>query len=156
MQIERLTVNNIDSYLVYLKKAMSVEPDMMMAEEVDEVGIRKRIADDFYSKTTSLLAFENDSVVGRIEYHFYGCLQDGYRMAYVDWVYVLPEYRHQGIAQELFRAFEKDCKDNGINQYYLIRLTETNADRFYHGFEAASLSTEPILRKEFGEISGNR
>ena len=28
------------------------------------------------------LAMENDQVLGRIEYHFYGCMQDGYRMAY--------------------------------------------------------------------------
>ncbi len=69
-------------------------------------------------------------------------------MAYVDWVYVLPEYRHKGIAQSLFKALENDCIDNEINQYYLIRSINTEADRFYHSFEAASLSEAPILRKE--------
>ena len=69
-------------------------------------------------------------------------------MAYVDWVYVLPEYRHKGIAQALFKAMEKDCIDNEINQYYLIRSINTEADRFYHSFEAVSLGEAPILRKE--------
>ncbi|MCR5324831.1 MAG: GNAT family N-acetyltransferase [Lachnospiraceae bacterium] len=149
MRIERLTINNADAYIMYLKKAMSLEPDMMTAENVDEEGIRKRMTDSFYSKTTSLLAFESDKVVGRIEYHFYGCMQDGYRMAYVDWVYVLPEYRHNGIAQALFKALEKDCIDNEINQYYLIRSTNREADRFYHSFEMATFSEAPILRREF-------
>ena len=148
MRIERLNENNVEAYIIYLKKAMSIEPDMMTAEKIDEDGIRKRIMDSFYQKTTSLLAIDNDKVVGRIEYHFYGCMQDGYRMAYVDWVYVLPEYRHKGIAQSLFKALEKDCIDNEINQYYLIRSINTEADRFYHSFEAASLSDAPILRKE--------
>ena len=148
MKIERLTESNVESYLEYLKKAMSLEPDIMTADKVDDNAIRNRISDEFYNKTTSLLAFESDTVVGRIEYHFYGCLQDGYRMAYVDWVYVLPEYRHRGIAQQLFENLEKDCKENGINQYYLIRSVNPDADRFYHRFETSYLSDEPILRKE--------
>ncbi len=37
------------------------------------------------------LAMEDNQVMGRIEYHFYGCMQDGYRMSYVNWVYVLPK-----------------------------------------------------------------
>lgn len=68
-------------------------------------------------------------VVGRIEYHFYGCMQDGCRMAYVDWVYVLKPHRHQGIAQKLFAEFEKD------------------ADSFYNHFVDVELVESPILRK---------
>ena len=29
-------------------------------------------------------------------------------MAYVDWVYVLPDYRHKGVAQSLFKELEKE------------------------------------------------
>ena len=148
MEFQVLSKDNVKQYIGYLKIAMAKEPDMMIAETVDEAGIMERIRDPFYMKTTSLLAMENGNVVGRIEYHFYGCMQDGYRMAYVDWVYVLPEYRHQGIAQGLFREFEKDCKAKGINQYYLIRATNHNADKFYHSFENASLSDVPLLRKD--------
>ena len=70
-------------------------------EAVDREGLRRRVKDPFYQNTISILAMENDQVLGRIEYHFYGCMQDGYRMAYVDWVYVLPEARHKGVAQGL-------------------------------------------------------
>ncbi len=147
LRIERLGENNVESYLRYLHQAMALEPQMMTAEAVDEDGIRARVGDPFYEKTTSLLAFEGDEVVGRIEYHFYGCLQDGYRMAYVDWVYVLPKARHRGVAQELFRRMKEDCERNGINQYYLIRATNPEADRFYHAFEGAELQEMPLLRK---------
>lgn len=68
-------------------------------------------------------------------------------MAYVDWLYVLPTYRHNGIAQGLFNEFEKDCAINGIDQYYLIRATNKNADKFYKSLSDGILTEEPILRK---------
>ena len=147
MEFQVLGPDNVKQYIEYLKIAMTKEPEMMTTDIVDEEGVLKRVRDPFYMKTTSVLAIENGRVVGRIEYHFYGCMQDGYRMAYVDWVYVLPEYRHQGIAQGLFGELEKDCKAKGINQYYLIRATNHDADRFYHAFAEASLSEAPLLRK---------
>ena len=123
MYFERLNEQNVEQYIDYLKLAMQQEPDMMTVEEIDEEGIRTRLRDSFYEKSTSILAMENNQVVGRIEYHFYGCIQGGYRMAYVNWVYVLPEYRHSGVARRLFAEFEKDCKKHDIHQYYLIRAT---------------------------------
>ena len=150
MQYKKLDSQTIDLYLDFLRKAIELEPDEMMLEEIDEEGIKRRINDQFFQKTSSILAIERDKVVGRIEYHFYGCIQDGYKMAYVDWVYVLPEYRHKGIAQGLFKEFEKECISFGIDQYYLIRSEDEKADRFYNAFENAELSKEPLLRKYIG------
>lgn len=147
MTFERLNEKNADDYIAYLRTAMNEEPDMMTAEKVDAQGIKARISDPFFNKTTSILAMENGKVVGRIEYHFYGCMQDGYRMAYVDWVYVLKAHRHKGIAQRLFAELEKDCKKHNIDQYYLIRATNADADRFYNNFRNAELNEAPILRK---------
>ena len=151
MIYENLTSKNVDKYIQYLKKALSIEPDLMVAECVDELGIIERLNDPFYQNTPSILAIDEGKVVGRIEYHFYGCLQDGHRMAYVDWVYVLPEYRHNGIAQQLFKEFENECIKHNIDQYYLIRATNPDADNFYHSFEDVHLDDEPMLRKMFGE-----
>ncbi len=147
MILERLNQNNVEEYIAYLKEAMKEEPDKMTAETVDEQGIRNRISDPFFAGTTSVLAKEDGKVVGRIEYHFYGCMQDGYRMAYVDWVYVLKAYRHRGIARMLFAEFEKDCLQNDIDQYYLIRAANEEANRFYGNFERAELDDAPVLRK---------
>lgn len=149
MEYRVLNEKTVDEYLVYLRKAMAVEPDRMIADTVDEDGIRRRIRDPFFQKTTSLFAMEAGQVLGRIEYHFYGCIQDGFRMAYVDWVYVLPEHRHKGIAQGLFREFEAQCRKNNIDQYFLIRAENPNADRFYRAFDNAELGRSPTLRKSF-------
>ncbi len=145
--LERLNSNNAEEYIAYLKVAMKEEPDKMTAAAVDEQGIKNRISDPLFARTTSILAKEDGKVVGRIEYHFYGCMQDGYRMAYVDWVYVLKAYRHRGIAQMLFAEFEKDCLQNDIDQYYLIRAANEEANRFYGNFERAELDDAPVLRK---------
>ena len=148
MIFEKLNRDNVGEYIAYLKLAMSEEPDMMFAEKVDEQGIKNRIEDPFFNRTTSVLAKENGKVVGRIEYHFYGCMQDGYKVAYVDWVYVLKAQRHKGIAQMLFAEFERDCAQNDIDQYYLIRATNEDADRFYKNFKNASLRDVPLLSKD--------
>lgn len=147
MKFERLSLSNVEQYIQYLRKAFSEESNLMTAEQIDEYAIKRRLEEPFYRNTTSLLATENGKVVGRIEYHFYGCLQDGYRMAYVDWIFVLREYRHRGIGQALFRAFERDCRENQIDQYYLIEADNKNAERFYSGFAEVERKNAPILRK---------
>lgn len=151
LRYESLDSSNIGAYIEYLKRAIAEEPDMMWTDEADEQAIMDRINDPFYRNTKSILAIDDSDVVGRIEYHFYGCLQDGFRMAYVDWVYVLPGYRHRGVAQQLFGRFENDCAQHNIDQYFLIRATNPGADRFYKSFIGAELSDEPMLRKTLTE-----
>ena len=110
MYFERLNEQNVEHYIAYLKLAMQQEPDMMTVDEIDEEGIRTRLRDSFYEKSASILAMENNQVVGRIEYHFYGCIQGGYRMAYVNWVYVLPEYRHSALPGSCLQSLKKTAK----------------------------------------------
>lgn len=148
-EYRKLNEKTAELYLTFLKKALEADPGEMMTDCFDEEAIRQRLLDPFYQNTASILAVEDGEAVGRIEYHFYGCLQDGYRMAYVDWVYVLPEHRHRGVAQGLFTAFEKECAVFGIDQYYLIRAEGGNADSFYAAFSDAERTREPILRKYF-------
>ena len=83
IEVKKLDSSNLELYLEYLKKAFEEEPDMMVGGFFDPDGIRNRINDPFYQRTTSLLAIENNKVLGRLEYHFYGCMQDGHRMCYV-------------------------------------------------------------------------
>lgn len=147
MKIEKLSLDNVKDYLEYLKKALNDEPDMMTIDEINEIGIINQLNNQENHLSTSLLAFENNQVVGRIEYHTYCCIQGGYKMAYVNWVYVLKEYRHVGIAQALFRKFEEECKKNNVNQYFLIQAQNENAAKFYAAFSEATTTTEKILRK---------
>lgn len=147
IHFEVLCEKNVDSYIRYLEKALREEPDKVWIEKVDPEAIRSRVQDSFYQNTTSILAMEGEETVGRIEYHFYGCLQDGYRMAYVDWVYVLREVRRQNIGRRLFKEFEKECRKYKINQYFLIMAESEEAVRFYESF-SAKIEKAPTLRKD--------
>lgn len=148
MVFEVLSNENVSEFIDYLKMAMIEEPDVLMSYVIDEDGIKSRVSNSFFN-SINILAKDDDKIVGRIEYHFYGCIQDGYKMAYVDWVYVLKSYRHQGIAQKLFKEFERDCIKNNINEYFLICAENEEADRFYKHFDNVELHNSPILRKNF-------
>lgn len=147
MQFEFLSKNNVNKFIEYLDEAFKANPSEMVADCLETEQIYKRVTDEFYNKTKSILAIEKDKVVGQIEYHFYGCIQDGTKMAYVDWVHVLPAYRKQGIASALFNRFEKDCLQNEINQYYLICCEDEPAKSFYDNFDNAQTTLSPILRR---------
>ena len=67
MVFEQLSSRNVDKYILYLKKALIEEPDMLWVEQVDEAGIKARIDDPFYQNTKSILAKDGEEVVGRIE-----------------------------------------------------------------------------------------
>lgn len=148
MKTEFLSIVNVEKYISYLKQALIEEPEEMLIDCVEEDSIISRVKDKFYKQTKSILAILDDKVIGRIEYHFYGCIQDGFKMAYVDWVYVLRNYRKQGVAKALFNEFEKDCKNNKINQYFLIRATSESANSFYNSFQEVELKVSPTLRKD--------
>ena len=68
-------------------------------------------------------------------------------MAYVDWLYVLRRFRHNGVAQHLFEAFEAECRTHNIDQYFLIRAENPETDLFYGAREQVELNHIPVLRK---------
>lgn len=75
MKFELLTDKNINSYIEYLKCSLAEDPEHIWIDSIEEDKIIKRINDKFYQNTKSILAITNNKVVGRIEYHFYGCIQ---------------------------------------------------------------------------------
>ncbi|MCR8968763.1 GNAT family N-acetyltransferase [Facklamia sp. 7083-14-GEN3] len=147
MEIRELSKENVKDFIIYLKQALAIEPDMMTTDHIDEEAITKAVYNKPNELSRSLLAYEDGQIVGRLEFHSYLCIQDSYRMAYVNWVYTLPAYRHRGVAQSLFKAFETICLQEEINQYFLIQAENQSASRFYKAFEQASSHKEMILRK---------
>ena len=147
MKIEKLTKDNVIDYIDYLHIALSMEPEMMTTDTVDEKNIIEALSNHSNELCQSLLAYHGNKVVGRLEYHFYTCLQDQYKMCYVDWVYTLPNYRRKGVAQRLFQKLERICLENNINQYFLIQADNPSATAFYQSFDEASSANHTILRK---------
>ncbi|MFR9282148.1 MAG: GNAT family N-acetyltransferase [Peptoniphilus lacrimalis] len=102
----------------------------MCSSDTNKEDLCKRLDNELTKRSTSILAMHEDKVVRRIEYHFYSCFQDGYRICYVDWVYVLPDNRNKGIAKKLFDEMTKDFGKNNIDEFRLIRTTNKNANDF--------------------------
>ena len=142
---ERLNKNNFSKYYDYLLLATTLEPELMCSSDINEEELYKRLDDELAKRSTSILAMYEDKVVGRIEYHFYSCFQDGYRICYVDWLYVLPKNRKKGIAKKLFNQVTKDCISHNVDEIRLIRATNKNANDFYDSFQSAKLCDLPFF-----------
>ncbi|MGF3075589.1 N-acetyltransferase family protein [Facklamia sp. P12955] len=152
MEIKELSKENVEEFIIYLNKALAIEPDRMTTDDIDEEAIIKVVSNQPNELSRSLLAYKDHQIVGRLEFHSYLCIQDSYRMAYVNWVYTLPDYRHRGVAQSLFKAFENICLQEEINQYFLIQAENQAASRFYKAFEHGTSSKEIILRKTLSKF----
>ena len=147
LKYKKLSKNNVSDYIDYAKRVIAAEPFLNEVECVDEQSVLKRLSDKFFKSTTSILAYRGEKVVGRLSYHFYGCTVDGARMAYVDWICTQKDERHGGVAQGLFKRFEKECRKHGIEQYYLIAAENDEAKSFYGAFKDCETKLQPILRK---------
>lgn len=147
LSFKKLDVSTVSAYTEYAKKVIKAEPFLNEVECVDEQAVLKRLSDEFFKSSESLLAYKDGAVVGRLEYHFFGCPADGAKMAYIGWICVLKSERHCGIGQALFKEFEKECKNNGIEQYFLVAAENSEAASFYNAFKNAEIKTQPVLRK---------
>ncbi|WP_237037522.1 GNAT family N-acetyltransferase [Mediannikoviicoccus vaginalis] len=142
---EKLNKDNFNKYYDYLSLASKLEPELMCSSDINKEELYERLDDELAKRSTSILAMYESKVVGRIEYHFYSCFQDGYRICYVDWLYVLPENRSKGVAKNLFNEMTKDCVKNNIDEIRLIRATNKNANGFYESFKSAKICEMPFF-----------
>lgn len=142
---EKLNKDNFNKYYDYLSLATRLEPELMCSSDIKKEELLERLDDELTKRSNSILAMCENNVVGRIEYHFYSCFQDGYRICYVDWVYVLPESRNKGIAKKLFDEMAKDCVKNNIDEFRLIRATNKDANDFYKSFKSAQICEIPFF-----------
>lgn len=141
----KLNKDNFNNYFDYLLLATKLEPELMCSSDINKEELYERLDDELTKISTSILAMHEDKVIGRIEYHFYSYFQDGYRICYVDWLYVLPEKRNKGIAKQLFNQMTRDCVKHNIDEVRLIRATNENANHFYESFNSAKLCELPFF-----------
>ena len=150
---EKLNKDNFSTYFDYLLLATTLEPELMCSSDINKEELYERLDDELAKRSISILAMDEEKVVGRIEYHFYFCFQDGYRICYVDWLYVLPKNRNKGIAKQLFSEMTKDCAKHNIDEIRLIRATNKNANDFYDSFKSAKLCELPFFIKQLNNSS---
>jgi ribosomal protein S18 acetylase RimI-like enzyme len=102
----------------------------------------------FISSRCMLCNSEENQTIGRIDFSIVSSFSFGGNLqVYVDWIYVLKEFRHQGAARLLLSQMEEYIKDMGIFEYFLLTAENSEAQSFYHSIEAAEIKDSEILRK---------
>lgn len=94
-------------------------------------AVENSFDDRAFEDSISLLAYDDNMVVGRIDSTIIASHFDGSKKAYLDWICVIKSYRHQGVARRLLETLREILKNNHID--LLIALTASNdeAQRFY-------------------------
>ena len=102
--------------------------------EIDEAYL-KRVADSFeddsFQDSISLLAYDRDRVVGRIDSSMIKSRFDGSVKAYLDWICVLRSCRHKGVGQALLGSLRNALKDRNIDTLIALTASNEEAQRFY-------------------------
>jgi len=145
IRIEPYTLANIEDVLAF-ERQLRLEEDGWGWEIGDayEEAVRKSFADGRFDPSISLLAYDGERVVGRIDSalifsHFEGCVN-----AYLDWICVLKSCRHAGVAQALMNALRERLRAQGVRTLVGLAAQNEEAQRFYRSLEGALLRDEGI------------
>ena len=132
IDIKPYTVDRIDDVVDFEHDLR--EQEQFWGWEINEEylkSVRDSFTDDSFRDSISLLAYVVGKVVGRIDSSMIKSHFDGSTKAYLDWICVLKNYRHKGVAQKLMAELRKELGRRGIDT--LIGLTASNdeASSFY-------------------------
>ena len=94
-------------------------------------SVRKSFRDESFRDSISLLAYMDGKVVGRIDSTMIKSRFDGSTKAYLDWICVVKNYRHRGVAQALMAELRKQLKERGIDTLIALTASNEEARRFY-------------------------
>ena len=78
-------------------------------------------------------------VVGRIDSTMIKSRFDGSTKAYLDWICVVKNYRHRGVAQTLMAELRKQLKERGIDTLIALTASNEEAQRFYKSVPDSSM-----------------
>ena len=144
-RIENYTKDRIPDVLAFERELRTQEN--FWGWEIDEdyiAAVTRSFDDPAFAGSLSLLAYEDDRVVGRIDSTMICSHFDGSTKAYLDWICVLKSHRHKCVAQQLMQTLRTELKRRGANT--LVGLIAANADaqHFYRNMENALIRDEGI------------
>lgn len=144
-RIEPYTQERIGDVLAF-ERQLRREEDFW-GWEIDsayEEAVRKSFEDRRFDAAVSLLAYDGDRVVGRIDASLIFSHFDGSVKAYLDWICVLKSSRHGGAAQALMNALRARLRDLGVSTLVGLVAQNEEAQRFYRSLENALIRDEGI------------
>lgn len=147
LTVEPLTRERIGDVLVFERELRRQEPDtyFMDAGESYQDLLERSFEDSRFTNAVSLLACEDGRVIGRIDAVILAARSDAScATAYLDWICVLREERHRGVARLLLRELRQRLKERGVETLIAIMAHNPESIRFYKAVENASIHDEAV------------
>ena len=150
MRIEKYTKEHIEVVLDFERELRRQEQDTYYWE-IDEAyinNVKNSFSDErFTNSAVSLLAYKNDKVIGRIDAsivftHFDGTVYE----AYLNWICVLKEERHNGVAQLLLQSLKDVLKEKNIDTLVILTAGNEEATKFYDTCENIEFCRGAMIR----------
>lgn len=143
MELCVFTEDRISDVIQFEQELRRQEPDTYFWQTDDSYrqNVEKSFTDELHRKAAvSLLAYDRGRVIGRIDAgylftHFDGTVCD----AYLDWIAVLKEYRHRGVAQLLLQGLKQELKKNGVTSVIVLTAENPEAKKFYDSLESTAV-----------------
>ena len=132
LEIKRYTKDRIPD-VVDFENRLRKEEDFWGWEINDAYiqAVEKSFDESSFADSISLLAYDDDKVVGRIDSTIIASHFDGSKKAYLDWICVIKSYRHRGIAQQLLETLKGILKNDRIDTLIALTASNDEAQRFY-------------------------
>lgn len=132
LKVVRYTKDKIPDVLEF-ERRLREEEDFWGWEINDDYiqAVERSFDDRAFADSISLLAYEEDAVVGRIDSTMIASHFDGSKKAYLDWICVIKSYRHRGVAQQLLEALREILKNYHIDTLIALTASNEEAQHFY-------------------------
>lgn len=136
---EREDIQNVIEFEQELRKqepnTYYWEPDENYVKQLEE-----SFSDERFNTAVSFVAYKDDRVVGRIDASLISSRSDASCFsAYLDWICVLKNERHNKVAQALLDGLRKELKKQDVGLLIALMANNEEAQRFYNNVENASI-----------------
>jgi len=132
LQIRRYTKDKIPDVLDFEKRLRGEEN--FWGWEIDDKyiqAVERSFCDSAFKTSISLMAYDGNIVIGRIDSTMIASHFDGSKKAYLDWICVIKSYRHRGVAQQMLEALRKVLKNKNIDTLIALTASNQEAQNFY-------------------------
>ena len=142
IEIRKMEREDIKKVIAFEQELRNQEPDTYYWEP-DEAYARQleqSFDDARFNTALSFIALKDDRVIGRIDASLISSRSDASCCsAYLDWICVLKNERHNRIAQMLLNALKAECKEQGVSLLIALMAENNEAQSFYRHVENASI-----------------
>ena len=137
----------ISPVVEFEKELRRQEPDTYFWEPDDDYvkALTDSFSDGRFSGAVSFIALKNGTVIGRIDAVIIAGRSDpSCGSAYLDWICVLKNERHNGVARALLDALRAELRLRGVSLLVALMAQNDEAQRFYRSVEGAAIHDEGI------------